>query len=425
MSGAAGRDPEPWREALDRILDDDPGAVDAVALVAALGDPKARREGARQLRLEADLRALAAEKRGFDAVLSREKLLAKAALREREHVLRRPARPETGGVHTGGAARHGLGRRAAILAGFAAAAAAAYALVTGRLSREIGVTMEGDVRVVRAGKALDDPRPRRGDGFAVGPGGGVVTLGGYARVGLSPGSDASLAGAPRDEAIVLRGGRAEARVVPGHGGFRIETPIGTVQVVGTEFAVAVEPSATAGVPSVQVAVKEGRVACRFGDDTMLLSAGQRQLFGGPPRAGAADGVVVAVDAAGAKVKTDLGTFDILSVGRESAHEIARLQPGDHVTVSWVRKDGALLVTRVFGSLVGRVTAVGDVWLEVTPDRGEPRRFRAPWIGHLPAQGGGPDREVLELIRSQRVGDRIELRWGLLEGQRLLHVTPQR
>lgn len=418
MSGGANEH-DGWREHVDRMLDgEELSGEQTRVLAAALAAPEFRRAFRRRLRLEADLRGWAAQKQGFDVALSRERLLARAALREKERLLG----DSFAGARAAASRRLWL-RRSAWAVALSTAAATLVLVASGAHPGYPAATLTGDARVLRQGRTIADPHPERGDVLAVGAAGGVLELGGYVRLALAAGTDATLAGASRSEVVVVRGGRVDAEVQSGAGAFSIQTPIGTVAVAGTAFSVTVGPSTTPGLPAVAVTVARGSVACTFDGDTILLLPGQRRAFGGPPKAGETKGVVRAIGAGRVKIETEVGSFEIASVGARSAEDIARLHPGEPVTVSWVRRGKDIAVTRVFGTLVGRVTALGDAWLECTPAGGEPRRFRADWRGGMPDQGGGPDRAVVKLIKEQRLGDDVEITWGLLEGERVFQIKP--
>ena len=262
-----------WRELLWRVLDDD-ALTDAEAevLAQALADPDTRREAAEWMRLEAGLHSALAPEREADVGLSRERLLAKAALRQKARATRVRAR------------RIGL---------LAAAAAVLLAAVIGwRLKRDRHqeLRLEGDARITRDGVPVARAHEiRRGDRLVVGPLGAKLTLGGYCRLNLDSNCELVLAGLPRKEVIELEVGRVVSSVDPHVGRFRITTVLGTIDVAGTKFVAAVRslPRKGAGQMSpsmrklstvVTVTVIAGAVAYQFGDATGLLNAGMSQAF---------------------------------------------------------------------------------------------------------------------------------------------------
>jgi hypothetical protein len=75
-----------------------------------------------------------------------------------------------------------------------------------------------------------------------------------------------------------------------------------------------------------------------------------------------------------------------------------------------------------GTVVGRITAKGDNWVEVRADGEEKARRYVPyWVGGAPAQGGGPDKKMVEVIRGLKVGSRVRLAWEFEERARVVKV----
>lgn len=75
-----------------------------------------------------------------------------------------------------------------------------------------------------------------------------------------------------------------------------------------------------------------------------------------------------------------------------------------------------------GTVVGKITAKGDTWVEVKADGEEKgRRYVPHWVGGAPAQGGGPDKKMLEVIRGLKVGSRVRLAWEFEERARVVKV----
>src|SRR5262245_46459496 len=60
-----------------------------------------------------------------------------------------------------------------------------------------------------------------------------------------------------------------------------------------------------------------------------------------------------------------------------------------------------------GTVVGVLTAKGDNYVEVKADGEEKARKYVPhWRGGAPDKGGGPDKEMLKVIKTLKVGDRV-------------------
>ena len=150
-------------------------------------------------------------------------------------------------------------------------------------------TARGDFRVQSAtGGPVSRQQIARGDRLTAGPGRAELSLGGYCEVALSPGATLLVRGEPRKEVVELEEGKVRCRVVPRRGAFRVLTPRGSLEVVGTEFETTVEYPVRKGESSVNslkrsaivtVLVVTGFVAYQFGDLTGVLSAGTSQAFG--------------------------------------------------------------------------------------------------------------------------------------------------
>jgi hypothetical protein len=75
-----------------------------------------------------------------------------------------------------------------------------------------------------------------------------------------------------------------------------------------------------------------------------------------------------------------------------------------------------------GTVVGVLTAKGDNWIEVKADGEEKgRRYVPNWVGGAPAQGGGPDKEMLKVIKDLKVNSRVRVEWKFEERPRVVKV----
>ena len=75
-----------------------------------------------------------------------------------------------------------------------------------------------------------------------------------------------------------------------------------------------------------------------------------------------------------------------------------------------------------GTVVGVLTAKGDNWIEVKADGEEKaRRYVPNWVGGAPAQGGGPDKEIVKVIKELKVNSRIRVEWKFEERPRVVKV----
>jgi acetyl esterase/lipase len=72
-----------------------------------------------------------------------------------------------------------------------------------------------------------------------------------------------------------------------------------------------------------------------------------------------------------------------------------------------------------GTVTGVVTAKGENWIEVKADGEEKaRRYVPHWRGGAPAQGGGPDKEMVARIKEVPVKSRVRLEWVFEERPRV-------
>jgi len=295
-----------WRVLFGRLLDgEELSELETRALATALDKGPNRREVEDWLRFDAQLWGHLASLSAEEVALSRERLLAKAVLREK-HKQVAPAAPRRRLAWTGAAAAAAV--LAAILAG--------WLLLGGRYPRP---RAEGDFRLVRGGGVIGATSPlRQGDRLHAGRGGARLTMGGYCHLTLEPNAELVLRGEPRKEMVELQSGRVVSRIEPERGEFRVLTPLGTIEAAGTEFVTAVEHPRSQPTDNamgraknpaigtlysqsqlgedamgklkksaiVTVMVVSGAVAYHFGDSTGLLSAGMGRAFAAEGAGGA-------------------------------------------------------------------------------------------------------------------------------------------
>jgi ferric-dicitrate binding protein FerR (iron transport regulator) len=262
-----------WLQWLDRALDgEELSEGQARALAEDLADSGHRQQAAAWLAFEAQLRGALDPASAEDVALSKERLLATAALREKHWQRERSSR-----------------RRRWALGGLAAAAVLVAAVI-GALARRPNYPTpraDGDFRVVgqAAGLAV-----RRGDRVVAEGGGARLRLGGYCDLTLAPGTEVRVRGEARREAVELTRGEVAAAVTPKQGQFRVRTPLGALDVLGTEFTVRVEPiepeqgeramRKLKRMAVVTVMVVSGAVAFQMGERAGVLRAGMGEAFAG-------------------------------------------------------------------------------------------------------------------------------------------------
>lgn len=75
-----------------------------------------------------------------------------------------------------------------------------------------------------------------------------------------------------------------------------------------------------------------------------------------------------------------------------------------------------------GAVAGVVTAKGENWVEVRADGEEKgRRYVPNWVGGASKDGGGPDKEMVKVIKDLKVGSRVRLEWKFEERPRVIKV----
>jgi hypothetical protein len=212
------------------------------------------------------------------------------------------------------------------------------------------------------------------------------------------------------------------------------TPLGPVEVQGTEFVTTVDyPSSFEGEQMmtaqtrrvvVTVAVLAGTVICQLGDGPTVLTQGTQRTFAGEKED--VKGVVASTTDFSLTLKVASGeeaVFYVPKMKKLTVQEVSQLRPGDEVGVIWIEEEGKKWIQDIVGKgvIVATVSGLGDRWIEVTAAGKDAQRFRPPWRGGNPSQGGGFDKEVLRMLGAVRVGDRVQLTWEIPEGKRVVDV----
>jgi hypothetical protein len=422
-----------WRELLCRALDAETlSEAEAEQLYAALDDNANWQEARTWLEFEQTI----IDRWQVDEVISssRERLIAKSILRGKQRELAdrtvsiRKVLPD---AEVGSRSRRWLPFAVLVATLFVAltiwwpeSPATNYALPLVR----------GDFHIL--GPDSESMWVARGDRLVSGGNGAHLSLGGYCDVNLVSHTEVTLQGEPHREAIELHQGALRARVTPDQGEFRVLTPLGFVDVKGTEFETSVEyPNGFPGDQRmnspvkrvlVSVAVLSGTVLCQLGDSSVLLEQGATQVFAGETENRSTKGEVTEVSDDSVTLFADgkSFTFQVPRDNKLAIHEASQLLKGDKIVVSWIEEGDLKWIRDIDGEGVieGKVTALGDAWIEVGVEGGQKLRYRAPWVGGNPADGGGPDREVVQKLGALRVGNRVSLTWAMPEGKRVVNVV---
>jgi len=257
----------------------------------------------------------------------------------------------------------------------------------------------------------------RGATLVTGAGPARLALGGYCRVEILPGSAVRIEGGERDERIALERGEVACDVTPSAGAFSVATPAGTAVAVGTRFSVRYTDRKGDGtMRSMLVKVVLG---------TVFVSglAGNLQLCDGEEAAVADQGTVTGIfieagkEAAVVKADNERESRRYL-LGDDLAAAVKAIRAPNLVKLEW-RLDGerrrlvsiaTILPAEKSGTTTGVVTAKRPQWLEVRPEGGPAQRYMPKWIGGMPADGGGLDKEMIKAIGERKVGDKVKVSW---------------
>jgi hypothetical protein len=87
-----------------------------------------------------------------------------------------------------------------------------------------------------------------------------------------------------------------------------------------------------------------------------------------------------------------------------------------------KKDAKETPEKKSGTVTGTITAKGENFIEVKADGEEKgRRYVPRWVGGQPKDGGGPDKNMLKVIRELKVGSRVRMEWEFEERPRVVKV----
>lgn len=77
-----------------------------------------------------------------------------------------------------------------------------------------------------------------------------------------------------------------------------------------------------------------------------------------------------------------------------------------------------------GAFRGIVTAKGENWISVRPDgERESQKFVPRWVGGMPKNGGGYNKEMLASIAQTQVGAHMRIEWVFEEHPRVVVLRP--
>jgi len=74
-----------------------------------------------------------------------------------------------------------------------------------------------------------------------------------------------------------------------------------------------------------------------------------------------------------------------------------------------------------GTMTGTITEKGETWIRVKDAEGNSERFMPRWIGGMPNDGGGLDKDMLKQIAAVKAGDKVEVKWVFEERKRVVEL----
>ncbi len=99
-----------------------------------------------------------------------------------------------------------------------------------------------------------------------------------------------------------------------------------------------------------------------------------------------------------------------------------------VELVWKKDDGRRVVSvksvvpsKKKGTVTGVVTARGETFIDVKPDDGPTERYIPRWIGGMPKDGGGLDKDMLKILAKVKVGAKVKVSWIYEERKRVIGI----
>ena len=75
-----------------------------------------------------------------------------------------------------------------------------------------------------------------------------------------------------------------------------------------------------------------------------------------------------------------------------------------------------------GAMLGVIVGKGDEWIEVKPPKaGYTERYIPRWVGGMPQDGGGFDKDMIRTFGGITVGDKVKLQWMYDERKRVVRI----
>lgn len=262
----------------------------------------------------------------------------------------------------------------------------------------------------------------------------IGMLGGYAKIEAAANTSIRIEGKEKAEQILVEKGEVACSVEKKVGTFTVRTPAGYVLVTGTRFEVSVpqgdgEHRTDASPRQMSLSVTEGSVQLCGEYGKAVFEAGEQGgSFIGPVFKKGEEFISVKLEGEHEPVRfapkmaerrMDPGLLEKLRDTRE----------GGRVQFAWKTIQGQRRIVgmQVFdhapktGRFTGTIQEKDEGWIRVKNEEGRSEKFVPRWIGGMPAQGGGPDREMVNKLNHLKPGERVRIDYEINEGMRILRI----
>ena len=115
--------------------------------------------------------------------------------------------------------------------------------------------------------------------------------------------------------------------------------------------------------------------------------------------------------------------------RQTIEVISKLVVANLVKVVWLMQEARRRIISVemiipkekSGTVVGRVVAKGENWVDAKSEGGPTERYLPRWVGKAPNQGGSFDKDILRAIAGLTIGQKVKVQWSYEECKRATKI----
>jgi hypothetical protein len=118
-----------------------------------------------------------------------------------------------------------------------------------------------------------------------------------------------------------------------------------------------------------------------------------------------------------------GGFD-----RQMIEIIKKIPVSNLVKLTWQMQEHRRIVSletivpkEKSGTVVGRVVAKSEAWVDVKPEGGPTERYLPRWSGGAPNAGGSLNRDTLRAIAALTIGQKVRIQWTYDERKRVIKI----